>query len=142
MVTKTVMAVVALAMLASTAQATYMMDKFEALLDEPSLDTLVDLMVWQTWAFLAPFVGGPLKVWLNFLWYGGTTIDAGGETVIWPVALGFLGIGNFPQLYTFFMGIIPILIGNTLASDLSLGTKMAYSTAQTDVLDKLGITAP
>ena len=64
MVSKTLMAVVALAMLASTTQATYMMDEFIKVIDEPSIDTLVNLLIWQVWAFMAPFFGGIMRVWI------------------------------------------------------------------------------
>ena len=95
----TLIAVVALAMLASTAQATYMMDKFIEVVDAPSVDTVVNLVIWQSWAFLAPFVGGPLRLWIYVLWYGGSTFNYNGDAIAWPVILGFIGIGNFTQLY-------------------------------------------
>ena len=68
MVSKTICAIVALSMMAGTAQATMQLDHFLVFYEAPSLDALKLLVFWQVFAFLAPLLAGPVNAFLTLLW--------------------------------------------------------------------------
>ena len=95
---KLILVLVAFALIASTANASMMLDRLDAFLVSPSLDTFIKLVFTQLWGFFAPFVAGPLEVVLKYVWDNGAislTYDGGSVTVTYPAALGFVGVGNF-----------------------------------------------
>ena len=141
MANKLFMVLVAMALIASQASATRMVDAFLALADETNLANFLGLLVWQVWAFLAPFVGGPLRSFLYYLWNEATfSIEADGVTytLTSPEAFGDAGIGNFEQLFNIFMGVIPTALNNLIPGS----TKLEYIATVNTIAETVGLTLP
>ena len=109
MVSKTVFALFALAMMAGTAQATMQLDAFLVLANEPNVDNFKLLVFWQVYAWLVPLIAGPSYVFLNHMWSAtAADIDFDGNTIsiTYGTALSLVGIGNFDTLFMTFMGLL------------------------------------
>merc|ERR1719350_1223337 len=92
MVSKTLAAVVALAMIAGTAQASMQLEHFLTFANDPTASNFKLMVFYQLWAFLVPLAAGPINVFLYYLWNEmSQDIDLNGETlsVSYAQALGF-----------------------------------------------------
>ena len=142
MAMKMLLAFIAVAMLVQSVSATYMLDAFIEYSNDGGWTALIKLMVKQTWAFLAPFLGGPLRSWSHYLYYvaDGVSYDANGTTFTlkYNEVLGVAGIGSYEQFYAFLMTLLPRIIINIVPGV----TKETYSTLQTTVAEKLELTLP
>ena len=69
---KALFGLVAMAMFASQARASFMLENFIVFLDDPSLDNLFLLMFWQIWSLFVPWLAGPIYVLLYYIWYHGS----------------------------------------------------------------------
>ena len=69
---KALIGVVAMAMIASQARASFMLENFIVFLDSPNVDNLLLLMFWQFWSLIVPLLAGPIYVLLYYIWYHGT----------------------------------------------------------------------
>ena len=113
MVSKTLAAVVALAMIAGTAQASMQLEYFITFANDPTASNFKLMVFYQLWAFLVPLVAGPINVFLYYLWNEmSQDIDMDGETlsVSYAQALGFIGFGNYDQLMEIFLGLAPKIL--------------------------------
>ena len=109
MVSKTLFALVAVAMMAGTAQASMQLDAFLVLANEPNLDNFKLLVFWQIYAWLVPLIAGPSYVFLKHMWSAdAASIDFDGNdiTITYGTALTMVGIGNFETLFMTFMGLL------------------------------------
>ena len=116
MVSKTLAAVVALAMIAGTAQASMQLEHFLTFANDPTASNFKLMVFYQLWAFLVPLAAGPINVFLYYLWNEmSQDIDLNGETlsVSYAQALGFAGFGNYDQLMEIFLGIAPKILIKT-----------------------------
>ena len=75
MKTITALILVATACLISTADASIFLAKMTKYLNDPSMDTLKELGIWQLGGVLFPLIAGPLRVVAYVLW----TMGAGNE---------------------------------------------------------------
>ena len=142
---KALFGLVAMAMIASQARASFQLENFIVFLDNPSLENLYLLLFWQIWSLFVPLIGGPVYVLLYYIWYYGTapsiTYNSITYTLSYRVIFGFAGIGNFNQIFELFMGLAP-KIGINLANQsglLSDASKQSFSTTETELLDKFGL---
>ena len=142
---KAIFGIVAMAMIASQARASFQLENFIVFLDNPNLENLYLLMFWQIWSLFMPLVGGPVYVLLQYIWFYGNapsvTYNSIVYTLSYRVIFGFAGIGNFNQIYELFMGLAP-KIGINLAVQnnlLSTASKKAYSTTEDELLTRFGL---
>ncbi len=75
--TKVILAITVV-LLMSTADASVFLQKMTKYLNDPSMDTLKELAIWQVGGLLFPILAGPLRVVAYMLW----TI---GEGELYPV---------------------------------------------------------
>ena len=113
MVSKTLAAVVALAMIASTAQASMQLEHFLVFANDPTASNFKLMVFYQLWAFLIPLAAGPIHIFLTYLWNDMTqSFDLNGTalTVTYAQGLGFIGFGNYDQLFELFLGLAPKIL--------------------------------
>ena len=138
MVSKAMIAMCVLALLASTASATPMLEYFETFLADPSKDTLITLVFWQVWGFFLPLLAGPFDVIFDYLWNSVMfELEFDGNTIQIPYGglLGFVGVGNEQAFSEIIFGLIPKLTLNAV-----LDTKIADTQTEIDLKKQLGIT--
>ena len=119
MVSKTLAVVLAIAMMAGSAQASMQLEHFITFANDPTADNFKLMVFYQLWAFLIPLFAGPIHVFLTYLWNDMTqTTDVDGETltVTYAQALGFIGFGNYDQLFELFLGLAPKILIKTFIS--------------------------
>ena len=78
MVSKKIMAVVALAMMAGSANASMQLEYFIKFADDPTSDNFKLLIFYQLWAFFLPLLAGPFNVFMTYFWYNygqSTSVD-------------------------------------------------------------------
>ena len=118
-----------------------MLEKFEDFLANSNYDNFIILICFQFWGFMSPMLKGVLDVILKYIWDNGKitiNIDSTKTMSIgYAQALGFVGIGNFNQLSTTFMEIMPKIFVNKIVSTSS---KMSYGSVADALLAKLNIT--
>ena len=140
MAAKIMIVLIALAMLASQAQASMMLEKFEDFLANMTQTNFTIVVMYQFWGFMSPMLKGVLDVILKYIWENGAiTIkidDTNSLSVGYAQALGFVGIGNFQQLSDIFMEIFPKILINKI---VSTADKQSYGTVADDLLKKLNI---
>ena len=114
MVSKTLAAVVALAMIAGSAQASMQLEHFLTFANDPTASNFKLMVFYQLWAFLIPIFAGPIHVFLTYLWNDMSqtfALDSSTNlTVTYAQALGFIGFGNYDQLFELFMGLAPKIL--------------------------------
>merc|ERR1719350_565114 len=143
MVSKTLAVVAALAMMAGSAQASMQLEHFITFANAPTADTFKLLVFYQLWAFLVPLIAGPLNVFLTYLWNNYSTsleVDSVTITIYGYSLFGFIGIGNYDQLFELFMGLIPkaaikIIIGMGFLGDDSFS---GYGDLEVSLIEQLG----
>ena len=69
---KFLLALVAVSLLATSASASMMLEKFENFVADPTSDNLIILVAYQLWGFFGPFLAGVLEVILLYLWEEGS----------------------------------------------------------------------
>ena len=145
MVSKTLSVVVAIAMMAGSAQASMQLEWFITFANDPTADNFKLLVFYQLWAFLIPILAGPINVFLSYLWYNMTQdLDVNGVTVsiTYAQALGFIGFGNYDQLFELFLGLAPkILIKQFITFGL-LGADAdgGYGTLEQELICTMSLT--
>ena len=114
MVSKTFCLAVALAIMASSAQASMQVENFIIFADDPTADNFKLMVFYQLWAFLVPLAAGPIHVFLYYLYYHASeSITVGSPTgditltATVGMLLGFSGFGNYDQLFETFVGMAP-----------------------------------
>ena len=114
MVSKTLAAFVALAMIAGSAQASMQLEHFLTFANDPTASNFKLMVFYQLWAFLIPIFAGPIHVFLTYLWNDMSqtfALDSSTNlTVTYAQALGFIGFGNYDQLFELFMGLAPKIL--------------------------------
>ena len=143
MVSKMLLGVLALAMIASTASASVMLEKFENFWADMTMDNAIIMVIYQVWGFIGPLIAGPLDVVLYYLWTEAKftqEIDNGALTVTlnFYELFGFAGIGSYEMLFKAINEAAPKILANVILSD---SAKMKYGGTIDDLLDKLGIDA-
>uniref|UniRef100_A0A7S3VVB8 Uncharacterized protein n=1 Tax=Strombidinopsis acuminata TaxID=141414 RepID=A0A7S3VVB8_9SPIT len=68
--------IVALALVASTAQASWMMNAYLIFMDEPNYDNFVAIGLTQIYAWIAPFIYGGVVILVSDSWNGVGDYDA------------------------------------------------------------------
>ena len=133
---KFMMAFVAISAIAVTAKASLFLDNTVDLID--GVITPQDFIFEQIWAFLAPILAGPIKVWITFLWENYTlTYDVNGDsaTVDFGSILPAIGIGSFDQLYILLMEMFPKIVRGFIPGL----TAATYTTLEDDLMAQLGL---
>ena len=96
---KMLMAFAAIALLASTVEASIMLEKFENLLKDVTVDNAIILVGYQLWGFLGPLIAGPLDIVLYYLWTEAAfnlEVDGGTKIALKFYQLfGLAGIGEY-----------------------------------------------
>ena len=113
MVSKTLAAVVAFAMIAGSAQASMQLEHFLTFANDPTASNFKLMVFYQLWAFLIPIFAGPIHVFLTYLWNDMSQdleIDSETLTITYAQALGFVGFGNYDQLFELFLGMAPKIL--------------------------------
>ena len=121
-------ALVAFSIIAATANASMMLDQLDLFIESPGLDTFTKLVMYQLWGFFAPFIAGPLETVLSYVWEKGAIVvkfDTSEVSVGYPAALGFVGVGNFEQLFDMIMDVAPKIMFNMIAPTIG-ATKDSY----------------
>ena len=117
---KMILAFVALTLLASTVEASLMLEKFEAFLDKMNLDNLIIWASYQVWGFLGPLVAGPLDVILYYLWSeaGYTQVLEGNVKVTLKFfeLFGMAGMGSYDMLFDLIFDVAPKILVNQVVS--------------------------
>ena len=145
MVSKTLAAVVAFAMIAGSAQASMQLEHFLTFANDPTASNFKLMVFYQLWAFLIPIFAGPIHIFLTYLWndmYQTFELDSTTNlTVSYAQALGFIGFGNYDQLFELFLGLAPkILIKqfigfNLLDADADTG----YGSLEQSLIETMGL---
>lgn len=144
MVNRTMAAIAAFALIASTAKASANMDNFITFVEgDFSVDALLMLMVDQIYNLIVPFIGAVLGVLLDYLWNNATyTLSAGdfGDiTFDFSTVFGLIGVGNYEVLFESFMGIVYNgALGFIADQDLPVLTTVVaptYTVAQSNLVD-------
>ena len=142
---KTLFAMLAMAMLASSAQATIQVDAFIVFAGEPSADNLKLLVFEQFWGFFSPLIAGPLYVMLYYMWNHGTatqTVDSTTVTITYAQALGFIGVGNLDGLVDLMLGLF-LKIGKRYAACYNIlpsTAVTAYNDTENELITKMELT--
>ena len=142
---KALIGVVAMAMIASQARASFMLENFIVFLDSPSLDNLFLLIFWQIWSLFVPLFAGPIYVLLYYIWNHATapsvTYNSISYTLSYATIFGFAGIGNFDQIFELFMGLAPKIGINLAVQSNLLGSSAtkSYSSTETELLTQFGL---
>ena len=143
MVSKMLLGVIALCMIASTASASLMLEKFEDFWADMTYENAVVMIIYQVWGFIGPLIAGPLDVVLYYLWTEATfsqSIDNGAivVTLNFYELLGFAGIGSYDMLFKTINEAAPKILANTI---LTGDKKLKYGDTVDDLLKKLEISA-
>ena len=129
-----------IAMMASTASAGMQLERFEDFLSDRSYPKLILLINYQLWAFLSPFLRGPLNVVLEYIWNNGSyAIEYESNSTVtlnYADMFPYLGVGNLNQLQQLFFETVPLIIANQLLSDAD---KLSYGTIFEDIKTRLKI---
>ena len=129
-----------IAMMASTASAGMQLERFEDFLSDRSYPKLILLINYQLWAFLSPFLRGPLNVVLEYIWNNGSyAIEYESNSTVtlnYADMFPYLGIGNLNQLQQLFFETVPLIIANQLLSDAD---KLSYGAVFEDIKTRLKI---
>ena len=117
MVSKMLLGVIALAMIASTASASVMLEKFENFWADMTMDNAIIMVIYQVWGFIGPLIAGPLDVVLYYLWTEAKftqEIDNGALTVTlnFYELFGFAGIGSYEMLFKAVNEAAPKILAN------------------------------
>ena len=95
---KILFAFVIVAIIAATANAGMMLERYETFLDNRSYANFVNLVCYQFWGFLSPFMKGALDVVLKYIWEQGVmSFEYESNTTVslaYSDAFGFIGVGN------------------------------------------------
>ena len=144
MVSKKIMAVVAFAMMAGSAQASMQLEYFIKFADEPNADNFKLMIFYQLWAFFLPLLAGPFNVFTTYLWYDyGTTVtvDTTAVTITTGEAMTFAGIGNYDAMFELLLGILP-KFGISQAITFGLLTEAAsvdYGDLEKSLIETMGL---
>ena len=129
-----------IAMMASTASAGMQLERFEDFLSDRSYPKFILLVNYQLWAFLSPFLRGPLNVVLEYIWNNGSyAIEYESNSTVtlnYADMFPYLGIGNLNQLQQLFFETVPLIIANQL---LSTNDKLSYGAVFEDIKTRLKI---
>ena len=129
-----------IAMMASTASAGMQLERFEDFLSDRSYPKLILLINYQLWAFLSPFLRGPLNVVLEYIWNNGSyAIEYESNSTVtlnYADMFPYLGVGNLNQLQQLFFETVPLIIANQLLSDAD---KLSYGAIFEDIKTRLKI---
>ena len=127
-------------MLASTARAGMMLERFEDFLSDPTINNFIVLVFYQFWGFFSPFMKGSLDVVLKYVWETGKLefeYEAGTKISLgYQAAFGFIGVGNLNQFNNMIFETIPLILTNMV---LSKADKKPYGTTVQSVLDRMKI---
>ena len=97
MANKTLLVVLGLAMIASTAKASAYMDAFEAFLEEPGVGGLLNMILNQLIVLVGPILIGIAAVVAGYAFDNGS-FELSGTAVPLSVAFPLFGAGNKQQL--------------------------------------------
>ena len=140
MAAKILLVLVALAMLATQAKASVMLEKFEDWLNNMTMTNFIVLLMYQFWGFASPMLKGVIDVILKYIWDKGqieVPIDESTKLKFgYAQALGFVGIGNYDQLSETFMEIFPKILTNKI---VPAADKVSYGSVADNLLKKLNI---
>ena len=141
MVSKMLLGVIALCMIASTVSASVMLEHFEDFWADMTVDNFIIMSIYQVWGFIGPLIAGPLDVVLYYLWSEATftqEIDGGALTVTlnFYELLGFAGIGSYEMLFKTINEAAPKIMCNAVLADAN---KLPYGGTVDDLLKKLEI---
>ena len=138
---KILFGLVAIAMIASQARASFMLENFIVFLDSPNGDNLFLLIFWQIWSLFVPLLAGPIYVLCYYIWNYATAPSVTYNSIVYTLSyatiFGFAGIGNFDQVFELFMGLAPKIGINLAVQGGFLGSSatQSYSTTETELLD-------
>ena len=117
---KMLVAFAAIALLASTVEASIMLEKFENFLKDMTLDNAIIMISFQLWGFLGPLLAGPLDIILYYLWSeaGFTLVVDGGTNITLKFfeLFGLSGIGEYQMLFDLIFDAAPKILVNQLIS--------------------------
>ena len=149
MVSKTMAVAIALAMMAGSAQASMQVENFIIFANDPSADNFKLMVFYQLWAFLIPIFAGPIHVFLYHLWFNMTQTqdvsDTNGTTqtltFTYGQALGFIGFGNYDQLFALFMGLAPKILIKTFQTAGLLGAQVntTYGSLEQSLIEQMNL---
>ena len=134
------LALLACAMLASTAKAGMMLDRLEDFLANPTSSNFILLVFYQFWGFFSPFMKGSLDVVLKYMWENGAVeFEYEGANKIslgYQQAFGFIGVGNLNQFNSAIFETIPLIASNMILPEAD---KKSYGVTVDNILKRLGI---
>lgn len=144
MVNKTLCVAAVLALMAGSAQASLQLEKFIDFANEPTADNFKLLVIFQLYSFLIPLLGGPIYVFIHYLWNNySMSMDFGGTslTLTGSLLFSFLGFGNEEMLFETFIGLIPnILIRFAITFGLLGETaKIPFGDLEQGFIEQLGL---
>ena len=149
MVSKTMAVAIALAMMAGSAQASMQVENFIIFANDPTADNFKLMVFYQLWAFLIPIFAGPIHVFLYHLWFNMTQTqdvsDTNGTTqtltFTYGQALGFIGFGNYDQLFELFMGLAPKILIKTFQTAGLLGAQVntTYGSLEQSLIEQMNL---
>ena len=135
-----ILAFIAVSMIATTASASIYKDSVTNWIDGNT--TGIDYAFNLIWAFLAPLVAGPVRVFVKFLWDNYTLsfdIPIDGNTTTVTVDFGStlpsIGIGSYEMLYIVLMELMVKIV----KQNIPLMTTPTYTTLETDLLNTLNL---
>ena len=150
MVSKTMAVAIALAMMAGSAQASMQVENFIIFANDPSADNFKLMVFYQLWAFLIPIFAGPIHVFLYHLWFNMTQTQSVADpdganstdlTFTYGQALGFIGFGNYDQLFELFMGLAPKILIKTFQGAGLLGDQVntSYGSLEQSLIEQMSL---
>lgn len=97
MANKSLLVLLGLAMVATTASASTYIDAFENFLAAPGPDGLINMVANQGLALVEPILIGILALLVDWSW-DNMTMDMAGNEFTFPQLFGLAGVGNKKQL--------------------------------------------
>ena len=135
-----ILAFVAISMIVSTASASIYKDSVIDFIDGNT--TYIDYVFNLIWAFLAPIVAGPTRVFIKFLWDNYSVdydVDIDGQVTTVSIDFGStlpsIGIGSYEMLYIVLMELMIKIVKKNIPGM----SEPTFTTLESDLLTQLSL---